>query len=162
MDSGITNRRRLLYGSLPMGMMPFSALNIRRTVHVEHPNTFAASLILYFFSFSVSDFPVALQQHPAASPSSRRIAVPILLASSYNFSLESPNKLAGKLPIRLRGLVHVAHSRPRFMLLAAAAKLLDNFQAPHIRNLSINLEDQSRLSRPINANRRWCGSESSC
>src|ERR1035441_5513666 len=57
MDSGITNRRRLLYGSLPMGMMPFSALNIRRTVHVEHPNTFAASLILYFFSFSVSALP---------------------------------------------------------------------------------------------------------
>jgi hypothetical protein len=35
------------------------------------------------------------------------------------------------------------------MLLSAAAKLLDNFQAPHIRNLSIKLEDESKLSRPI-------------
>ena len=53
----MTNRHRLLYGSLPMGMMPFSALNIRRTVQVEHPNTVAASLILYFVSFSVSALP---------------------------------------------------------------------------------------------------------
>jgi hypothetical protein len=53
----MTNRRRLLYGSLPLGMIPFSAMNIRRTVHVEHPNTFAASLIVYFFSFSESALP---------------------------------------------------------------------------------------------------------
>jgi hypothetical protein len=62
-----------------------------------------------------------------------------------NSFLQAPNKLAGKLPIRLGGLVHVAHSGQRFRLRSTAAKLLDDSRPPRIRNLSFKLGRREQM-----------------
>ena len=61
-----------------------------------------------------------------------------LIWSPFHQTFSAP-KLARKLPIRLGGLVHVAHSGPRFMLVSAAAKILDDSRPSRIRKLSLSI-----------------------